>query len=551
MEFKPSKYQEEIFNFVRKGNGNAVINAKAGAGKTTTIVNSIKFIKPNKNILFIAFNKSIEEELSKRLSGNKNVDVRTFHSLGVYIARKYIKKDMKVNEYKYTLYIEKNIQDFLLNENELDGNEIRIYKNNLRQLVDFARFNLAQSPKEIIKIANKYKIDCVANECEIVPEILKWGIENLDIIDFNDMVWLCVEKDFNIYKKYDFIFIDEAQDSSIVQQKLIDKLKNRGCKTIAIGDEFQCINAYAGADQDAFKTFIKKSDIILDLPISYRCPKSIIEKVKNKFPEIKIEAAENAIEGKINYDVSLSAPKEGDIVLCRNGLPLVKLYMKYSKINKKSYIKGRDFKEILISILENIKIDDLSLDLEKDGVFPRLYETLFKNINKEILKTGISYENVIYNKEIIDFIDIIRTLEVLSEGCFNKDCLFEKIKVIFIDDDEFEKRDVNKKETKEDSGVCLSTIHKAKGLEYDNVYILCPSLIPSRHAKKDWEIKSEKNLEYVAMTRAKKTLNYISEKEFPTKIYETDIIIKDIEKIREKLNKNLNLNIEIIKNDDK
>ena len=36
MEFKPSKYQEEIFNFVRKGNGNAVINAKAGAGKTTT-----------------------------------------------------------------------------------------------------------------------------------------------------------------------------------------------------------------------------------------------------------------------------------------------------------------------------------------------------------------------------------------------------------------------------------------------------------------------------------------------------------------------------------
>ena len=57
--------------------------------------------------------------------------------------------------------------------------------------------------------------------------------------------------------------------------------------------------------------------------------------------------------------------------------------MKYSKINKKSYIKGRDFKEILISILENIKIDDLSLDLEKDGVFPRLYETLFKNINKE------------------------------------------------------------------------------------------------------------------------------------------------------------------------
>ena len=68
------------------------------------------------------------------------------------IDKLYKTRSLEVNEYKYTLYIEKNIQDFLLNENELDGNEIRIYKNNLRQLVDFARFNLAQSSKEIRKM---------------------------------------------------------------------------------------------------------------------------------------------------------------------------------------------------------------------------------------------------------------------------------------------------------------------------------------------------------------------------------------------------------------
>lgn len=545
MEFIPSIYQQKIFDFILKGNGNAVINAKAGAGKTTTIVKAMELIKPNKNVLFIAFNRSIEEELSQKLKQYKNVDVKTFHSLGVSLAKKYIKRnnEMEVNEYKYSLYIDKNVNNFLFNEFKLDGNEIRKYKNNLRQLVDFARFNLGQNLRDIKRISNKYEIECVANECEIVPKILNWGIENLDTIDFNDMIWVCVEKDFNVYKKYDYIFIDEAQDSSIVQQKLIDKLKNRGCKTIAIGDEFQCINAFAGADYDAFLNFMKKSDVILDLPISYRCPKEIVNEVQKKFPEIKIEYSNNAIEGKINYDVNPYSPQEGDIVLCRNGLQLVQLYMKYNKVNKKSYIKGRNLRYNLLSILNNIKMDELSIDLKNDGVFPRLYQNLFKLINSEIEKTGIVYEDVIYNKEIIDIIDSIKALEILSEGCVNKKCLLDKINVIFINDDE----EFNEKGNKEESGVCLSTIHKAKGLEYDNVYILCPSLMPSRHAKKEWEIKSERNLEYVAMTRAKKTLNYISEKLFPTKMFETDNIIERLESIRKKINKTLNLNIEILK----
>lgn len=549
MEFTPSKFQKEIFNFIEKGTGNAVINAKAGAGKTTTIVKAMELIKPNKNVLFIAFNRSIEEELSQKLKQYKNVDVKTFHSLGVSLAKKYIKKnnEMEVNEYKYSLYIDKNVDIFLGNEFKLDGNEIRKYKNNLRQLVDFARFNLGQISRDIKRISNKYEIKCVANECEIVPKILNWGIENLDTIDFNDMIWVCVEKDFNVYKKYDYIFIDEAQDSSIVQQKLIDKLKNRGCKTIAIGDEFQCINAFAGADYDAFLNFMKKSDVILDLPISYRCPKEIVNEVQKKFPEIKIEYSNNAIEGKINYDVNPYSPQEGDIVLCRNGLQLVQLYMKYNKINKKSYIKGRNLRYNLLSILNSIKMDELSIDLKNDGVFPRLYQNLFKLINSEIEKTGIVYEDVVYNKEIIDIIDSIKALEILSEGCTNKKYLLEKINIIFINDDE----EFNNKGNKEESGVCLSTIHKAKGLEYDNVYILCPSLMPSRHAKKDWEVKSERNLEYVAMTRAKKTLNYISEKLFPTKIFETDNIIERLESIRKKINKTLNLNIEILKNEQK
>ena len=63
-------------------------------------------------------------------------------------------------------------------------------------------------------------------------------------------------------------------------------------------------------------------------------------------------------------------------------------------------------------------------------------------------------------------------------------------------------------------GISLSTIHKAKGLEANNVFIACESLMPSKAAKKDWEIRQEYNLMYVAYTRAKNILGFIDEKDF-------------------------------------
>ena len=64
------------------------------------------------------------------------------------------------------------------------------------------------------------------------------------------------------------------------------------------------------------------------------------------------------------------------------------------------------------------------------------------------------------------------------------------------------------------NGIILSTIHKAKGLENDRVFFLCPELIPSRFATMDWQFEQEQNLKYVAITRAKKELIYVHSKEF-------------------------------------
>lgn len=64
----------------------------------------------------------------------------------------------------------------------------------------------------------------------------------------------------------------------------------------------------------------------------------------------------------------------------------------------------------------------------------------------------------------------------------------------------------------------LSTIHKAKGLENDKIFLICPELIPSRFATQLWQLKQEQNLLYVAITRAKKDLTYVSKVTFDQEI---------------------------------
>ena len=108
--FIPSKYQQDIFDFIQHGNGNSVINALAGSGKTSTIVNAVKLIPSTCNALFIAFNKEIVKELEKKLAGVKNVQVKTLHSLGLLMIRRNLGTNIEIDEYKYRTFIKKNIK---------------------------------------------------------------------------------------------------------------------------------------------------------------------------------------------------------------------------------------------------------------------------------------------------------------------------------------------------------------------------------------------------------------------------------------------------------
>ena len=519
--FTPSEYQKAFFEFLRTGVGNAVVNAKAGSGKTTTAVMGLDIIPESQKVLYVAFNKAIAEELKSRVKAKPNVDIRTYHSLGYAILRENLGRKVEVSPSKYRAHIARHISEYTdASPLTLGKSKFLAYKNNVKSLVDFARCNCAQSPKEIKELCVKYGLDIIYDEDTVIPKILAWGRSNTLEVDYTDMIWLCVELGLETrHFKFDFIFIDEAQDSSIVQQELIKKCYKRGGRFIAIGDEYQCINAFAGADQDAFRRFqMEPNTVVLDLPISYRCPKNVIYMAVGL--GIDIQPREDAPDGIIREDVSPMMPVSGDMVLCRNTAPLIQLYMKYLGVNKKAYVKGKDIAENFKAYVESTGQENLSRHLKKDGVFPRLYERLFDMIDNVVSSEGLDLEDAVLTQKVVNMYDTIKSLETLSVGLNTSEELIAKIEAIITDD--------------ERDGVCLSTIHKAKGLEADNVFVACDSLLPSKFAKKAWEIEVEDNLRYVMITRAKKTLNFISEKEFPPGALSLDAetFIEELEMIK-------------------
>ena len=139
MDFTPSEYQKKIFEFITKGTGNAVINAKAGSGKTTTLVEAMKLIPSKEKVLFVAFNKAIEQELTARLHGYDNVDIKTYHGLGYALLRNNLGKNsgVRLNEYKYTTFINNNIHILAPDSYSLRKDDMRQFKTNLKQIVDW------------------------------------------------------------------------------------------------------------------------------------------------------------------------------------------------------------------------------------------------------------------------------------------------------------------------------------------------------------------------------------------------------------------------------
>lgn len=503
-EYKWSEYQKAIFSFIESGTGHLVVEANAGCAKTTTMIKCLDYIPKDKKILLSAFNRDIVKELKNKSKEYDNVQTMTIHGLGLsMLKRNFPKNSLTPDAYKYDTHIRNNIELYTsINTRILKNGEYQKYLDNIKKYVEFGRFYMCQVEKDLDLIEDRYSIDTLADEKQVAIKVMDWGKTELDVVDYTDMIWL----PHVLYIKplglqFDFLFIDECQDMNVAERELVLKCFKMGTRMISVGDKNQALYSFAGADPKSFETLKSlPNTTCMPLSISYRCPKNIVKLANKYVPQIEANP-DNEIEGEIKYNVQLDEVNEGDMVLCRNNAPLVHAYNEFLKNGRKATIRGKEFGSTLKTIIKGYKVDELSQGLNKDGLFTRLYDNLFNTRDKLMTKHGIDKDIAMKSPIIENKLDIIKTLEVLSEGLTTKEELIEKVEEVF------------PKKSK-DEGISLSTIHKAKGLEANNVFIICPSLMPSKSAKQEWEITQEKNLIYVAYTRAKNKLAFVDENGF-------------------------------------
>jgi len=486
-------YQEAIFEFVLHGQGDGIINAVAGAGKTWTLVQSARLLHllPGaRRATFAAFNRHIAETLRAKLTGTP-MTANTINGMGHGCLMKHLSGRVRVDEEKYKrLTLEWVEFDMDAHSSFLKKTERTEIAFNLFNLVRYARLMLPLPTDLEALAALAARFDLIVPEFALpgVAEIMGKG-ENMaadqNVIDFTDQLWLPFMWQLKP-PPMNYVFVDECQDLSPAQLDLVLKSRAPGGRMLFVGDPNQSIMAFAGADADSFWN-IKARTAAVELPLSicYRCPTSHIAVAQKLVPHI--QARPDAPLGSISEipESALAAHVQtGDLILCRMTAPLVAWCIKLIQSGIHARVRGVDVCASLIAIVRRIA--------HESGFAYQAFEAqLSAYENQQRVYLAGRRNSAGRMQSLKDKCDAIRECYQSLEAT-SADELCRQIQALFSDDR---------------TPVWLSTIHRAKGLENPTVYILNPHRLPLEWPdQQEWEWQQELNLRYVAVTRATERL---------------------------------------------
>lgn len=467
-----SDKQTAVFDDVENGKGNTVVLARAGCGKTTTILEALNRVPAGQKTLLVAFNKTIATEIQERLGDNARATVSTLHSYGLRTVGR-----------THKVYVDlrrgQSIADHAA------AGESWPYRRALADAVGLAKGTLADDAESVtaaLDAADKGAIP-PSVQAHTDPETLFVGriLQCLDraekdfdgTLDFDDMVWLPHVLQLQP-SKFDRVFVDETQDLNAAQLSLAKKAKKNLGRIVAVGDDRQAIYGFRGAGADAMGTLrTELSAKVLPLNITYRCPQTVVAMAQQYVPDFC--AGPGAPEGIVRTG-GVREAQPGDFVLSRTNAPLVAWALAFIRSGRKMIVRGRDFGAQLKSFVERTKAGDL----------PGLRVAVDKWEAAELerrAKTGRDTDAVT---------DRAATIHALAEGCASIADVLAACDALFSD-------------ARPDNAVIFSSTHRAKGLEANRVFVLQPTYLKVRRGQ-DCASVEEENLWYVAITRTKQEL---------------------------------------------
>jgi DNA helicase-2/ATP-dependent DNA helicase PcrA len=288
--FEPSPEQLSIFSAIADPSGpNVLVNACPGSGKTETSMRGMSFCRKSASfiptsILYLAFAKANVDEAKTRAP--QGVTVSTFHSLGlralkdsgtvsrnVTIAGTF---DFKTKK-KVPPKVGKLVWDVLGSTDPEAQNVIR--------LVGLLKSGCEADDEIAQGLCDAHNIEVSQKNRSLALKVLEKSDANLD---FDDMLRLPVILGLK-FAPWDYVFVDEAQDTNEVQAEILARLARpvtvmmehfkSPCPTrfVIVGDPHQSIYGFRGAQTSAMDVLRSRfSCVSLPLSISYRCPQAVV-----------------------------------------------------------------------------------------------------------------------------------------------------------------------------------------------------------------------------------------------------------------------------------
>ena len=471
-----------------------------GTGKTTKLLKYVKtFLKlgtPIDKIGYFAFTtKAANEAIDRMLDYHtafERKDLKHFRTLHSFAFNQLGMKKAQVMQDEHYEDIGKKL-----------GIEVTVYSNGEESTgfinSDSEYFNLINAARiKNISIEEEYNTDMYSQDMDkrllqIISDEVQNYKESFQLVDFTDMIEKFIVS--KLCPNFDITFIDEAQDLSPIQWKMVDIITKNSKYIILAGDDDQAIYGWAGADVKKFQQKFSKKDIIL--PQSYRVPlkvQDIADKILNLIPDdrrIKKQWQARKEVGDVSYVHSLEDVPldEGNwLVLARynDKLNRLKPFLKERGI----YFEYKDRKSYKVTLFRTIlnyirwqKGNDLSLAEVKD-IFE--YTSTDEELTEERMYNleEFGYDKNIpwYDEFTSDYEECLYIREMLSNG----------------------------EELRKDPRVKLSTIHSAKGGEADNVLLILDNTKTIREAleKSTDKQDEEHRVWYVGVTRTKQNSIY-------------------------------------------
>ena len=546
-EITLSSYQNNIIDFFKSHpHDNILVEALAGTGKSFLICLLTEGTKTSD--IYVAFNNSIAKEFQEKIK-NPKTKVSTLHSLGFSIMNTNLNEfsnggsrsggigvsrgsgsaKAQLDNFK----IHKIVDDMISKSygRYVDFEKRIFIKDSYVSLYNLCRLRCVNMNEtwQVHQVIHNYNLftDYSGNDFTSpdVSTIVTWlkeidkkskaEFESNHTIDFTDMLYITHEKlktgEWKVpyWGLYTNIYADECQDLSSLQFSLLKYIQRKGGRYVLVGDFRQSIYNFAGADAKSFKTIEKLFSPLtkFELPINYRCPSSHLEKVNKEF-NIPIQPRPNAPKGTIKTIEKKDIKKyikPGDMVISRKNKWFSDVVITLATSGIPIYIEDKEMVESLLKTIKDSKtttlgglkiklekiISDASKSLEKIAQTQTnsnedetqkaqdfsLTNSRIDNINfiLDILK---SYQKEFPNASVINFSNYVsKILNIIP----NKDC------------------------------VRICSVHKAKGLEAENVFVLNEAKVCTDFRNSIEQQEQEKNLSYISITRAKDTLYLVKE----------------------------------------